>query len=244
MTTPNLQIAHIPADPTQGEVDANAALDDLDEASNSRLMWVIDGDQNVTTASIASAFLHVLQTDGGSPDLAADFQFILTAGRSRFFAVDNQTLFACSVTSTGSPQIPAIVRSGEKGLIHFDGDQARLLGAAVPFSVGFMGTGVITEGALIGRYSFVEHVRFLANFEGSRGFVGTAPDNGVSFSIRKNDVEIGTMPVESLANAPTFVLSAAEDFAPGDTMELVAPAGSPNETTMADVNATITGIRL
>lgn len=76
----------------------------------------------------------------------------------------------------------------------------------------------------MGGHKFLDAVLFPADFAGSAGEVETDPASDFVISVRKNDVEVGTITI-SLAGAFSFNTSggSAVSFAVGDKLTFIAP---------------------
>ena len=112
-----------------------------------------------------------------------------------------------------------------------------------PYDIGFYLPGMPGNGVVICKVDFPRAVAFAANFAGSRG---AAPDTNSTgdtvFTVKKNGLTIGTITVAS-TGAYTFATSggAAQSFAAGDVMIIVAP--SPPDATLQGIGWTLVATR-
>lgn len=78
-----------------------------------------------------------------------------------------------------------------------------------------------------------------AGLGGSLATLDTAPTNAVTFSLRRNGVEVGSFTFAAGAKVATFSLAAATVFGSGDALSIVAPASA--DPTAAGLTVTIAG---
>jgi hypothetical protein len=238
--TPNLLIDHIAASQAQKEVTANAAFDALDKALC-----------QLTTVALANANLTLTDTQL-LESLYLRFTGTLTAARTitvparaKPFIAENATTggFALSFKTPSGTAIS--VGMGGRKLFYGDGSTLQVVaeaGLGAPYDVGGTFPGQPTSGAVILRYPLPRAVRFPATLSGSKGVAGTAPAAAVSFSIRKNSIQFGTMDFAVGANTATFTAALDTDFAAGDVLTVIAP--SPADSALADVGFALAGLRL
>lgn len=91
----------------------------------------------------------------------------------------------------------------------------------------------------MGGHKFLDTVTFPINFAGALGSVESDPATDFVISVRKNDVEIGTVTISS-AGAFTFATSGGNTvtFSPGDKLTFIAPDSAG---TAADFAVTFEG---
>lgn len=84
------------------------------------------------------------------------------------------------------------------------------------------------------------NVTFPANFLGSRAKARVASTGVAVYSIRKNDVEIGTMTFSASVNG-VFAMASETSFTDVDDISIVAP--DPRDATLSGVRFTLVGTR-
>lgn len=238
--TPNLLIDHIAASQAQKEVTANAAFDALDKAlCQFTSIALSDADLTLTDAQMLG-------------NMALKFTGTLTAARIITVPAHAKLLFVDNGTSGGfglsvkTPSGTAIVLgSGGRKLLYCDGADFRIVAesdAFAPYDVGGSYAGQPASGAVILRYPFPRAVRFSSGLPNSKGVAGTTSVAAVSFSIRKNGVQFGTMDFAVGATTATFTAASNTDFAAGDVLTVAAP--SPADSALADIGFALTGLRI
>jgi len=99
--------------------------------------------------------------------------------------------------------------------------------------------GLPDAAELVMQYLVVDHMTIPLDLEGSAAHARTAPTTTAVFTLKKNDVEIGTV---TFAPSPDVTVSfpSAINFVPGDIITLIAPA--LQDATLADVSFTFVGL--
>ena len=112
-----------------------------------------------------------------------------------------------------------------------------------PFDVHAFYPGTPPANAKIYRGKLARAVIFPANFYGAQFSASAAAAASAVFDIQKNGASIGTCTIAAGGTTPTFASSggAAQTFAAGDLLSIIAPA-TP-DTTLADPALTLTGTR-
>lgn len=239
-TTPNLLIDHIAAAQAQKEVTANTGFDALDKAlCQLTTIALANADLTLTDVQLLQSFY--LRFTGA---LTAP-RTITVPARAKPFLVENATTggFTLSVKTPSGTAIG--VGMGGRKLFYDDGTTLQLLaeaGIGAPYDLGCTFPGQPTSGAIILRYPVPRAVRFQAGFPSSKGVAGTAPSAAVTFTIRKNGTQFGTLDFAAGATTATFTAAADTDFAVGDVLTVVAP--SPADTALADIGFALAGLRL
>lgn len=239
-TTPNLLIDHIAAAQAQKEVTANTGFDALDKAlCQLTIIALTNADLALTDAQLLQSFY--LRFTGA---LTAS-RTITVPARAKPFLVENATTggFTLSVRTPSGTSIS--VGMGGRKLFYGDGTTLQLLaeaGIGAPYDLGGTFPGQPTSGAIILRYPVPRALRFQAGFPSSKGVAGTTPSAAVTFTIRKNGTQFGTMDFAAGATTATFTAAVDTDFALGDVLTVVAP--SPADTALADIGFALAGLRL
>lgn len=111
-----------------------------------------------------------------------------------------------------------------------------------PFDATAFYPGVPTGSAKVLRVPIARAVTFAANFAGSYGKASAASTGTATFDVQKNGSSIGTVVFTSSATA-TFTTSggAAQSFAAGDVLSIVAPGSA--DATLADIGIVLAGTR-
>lgn len=78
-----------------------------------------------------------------------------------------------------------------------------------------------------------------ADLDGSEAYAITAPDAETTFTIERNNVEIGTVVFGAGNNEGSFTLSSETDFVAGDTLEIIGPEYA--DAYLADFSITLRG---
>ena len=103
--------------------------------------------------------------------------------------------------------------------------------------IGIAGKPGAAQSSL--QFTIVRAFTLPASLTNSRASAGTASSATVVFSLRKNNVEFGTVTFASSA-VGTFAAASATAFAAGDLLTLVSPATAP--ATIANVSVTLAGV--
>jgi len=238
--SPNLLIDHIAASQAQKEVTANAAFDALDKALC-----------QLSNIALADADLS-LTDDQLLKNVFLRFTGTLTAVRTVTVPVHNKPFIVENATTGGfaigvkTPSGTAITfNNGERKLLYCDGTTLKVVaeaGLSAPYDVGGSYPGQPANAAVLLRYPLPRAVRFQTGLPNSKGVLGTAPSAAVSFSIRKNGVQFGTMDFALGAATATFTAATDTDFAAGDVLTVLAP--SPADSVLSDVGFALAGVRL
>lgn len=138
MVTDNLAIVEVTAAQNQKEVTINAALRQLDNATQDGLPITITGNRTLTASEFNNNFLFELS---GTP---AAFDLNVPANK-RFFGVENSTGVSCTVQVTGGGGTNVVVKDGERVLLYCDATNVLSVTAAGGAS------GATFEGARVRR---------------------------------------------------------------------------------------------
>lgn len=87
------------------------------------------------------------------------------------------------------------------------------------------------------RHVVARACRFPAAMTGCYGNAGVAATAQTDFLVQKNGVTFVTMRFAALGTVPTWVSGAQTDFAAGDVLAVVAPAGA--DATLANIAVTL-----
>ena len=79
------------------------------------------------------------------------------------------------------------------------------------------------DGAVLFKFLAPRNFRLPAGLSGSVAQSTTAPNGAVSYAIKKNGTQIGSMDYATGSNSGTFTFSSDVDFAVGDTFSVEAP---------------------
>ena len=242
MSTPNLAIPHIAAAQNQKEVTANDAFDRLDEAISGRL--TVDfaaGDVTLTASQFRRhvAFAAINVTSGR--------ELLLPAIR-RLFLVDNGAGAAALVVRQGS--VTVTVPAGGLQLLHTTGAVDGLVAAApvtqagataAPFDLAVYFPGQPDAAERLLKLEVARGFSLPADLAGSRGHADTAATAEAVCTILKNGASVGSVTFATASQDAAFSLTAGVALAPGDRLELVAPA--TQDATLADLALTLIGTR-
>jgi hypothetical protein len=234
MSTPHLAIPHIAAAQNQKEVTANDAFDRLDEAITGRLtVDLAAGDVTLTASQFRRhvAFAAVNVTSGR--------ELVLPAIR-RLFLVDNSAGAAVLVIRQGSTTVT--VPAGGLQLLHTTGAANGLVAAApvtqagtaaAPFDLAVYFPGQPEASERLLKLEVARGFSLPTDLAGSRGHADTAATALAEIAILKNGAAVG--------QDAGFSLAGGLGLAPGDRLELVAPA--TQDATLAGLALTLIGTR-
>jgi len=111
-----------------------------------------------------------------------------------------------------------------------------------PFDATAFYPGVPTNSAKVLRVPIARAVTFAGNFSGSYGKASVASTGTATFDVQKNGSSIGTVVFTSSATATfTTTSGAAQSFAAGDVLSIIAPASA--DATLADIGIVLAGTR-
>jgi len=134
-----------------------------------------------------------------------------------------------------SPYVPLQGPAGSQGLPGTNGTN----GVGNYYDPNIQIIGRPPEGEIY-KTIFVRSVTFASALSGSRAKCTTAPTGIVVISVRKNDVQFGTITFAIGATTGVFA-GVATTLAAGDILSFVAP--TPRDATFADVLITLAGTR-
>ena len=235
-TSPNLAIPHVVSNQNNKEVTINEAVDALDRALNDGT--AIDCSAGITVVPSATFTANAWFRITGAP--AAPFNLVVPATR-RLFVVANETGQTATVTAGAGAAVE--IAAGERTFLYGAGAavlQAAESAGARPIDIGFFVGGLPAAGQKV---TFIATRAFAlpADLAGSQGHAGTAATDQADFDLRKNGGSIGTLRFAASATLATFVFASPVSFAPGDRLQIAAPA-SP-DATLADIAITLAGTR-
>lgn len=235
--TPNLDCGHIPTNPVQGEVTANAAFDCLDEGTQEAVSWTITGNETVTQTELAAGVLHVL---GGTPSA---FDFDLPAGVERIFALKNDSGATATVQVTGGGGASVEVDDGETFLLHSDGsDVVAIAGGALPervYDIPLLAFDTPSAGDVLSKIVMDRAITIPADMSGGQCDVDTNPDGTYDIDLTRNGSSVGTISISTGGAATLTTASNAQQiFSAGDVLRFVAPDPS-SEASIDGIACTI-----
>jgi len=242
MSTPNLAIPHIAASQNQKEVTANDAFDRLDEAITGRLtVDVAAGDVTLTASQFRR---HVAFA---AANVTAGRELVLPAIR-RLFLVDNGAGAAALVVRQGSTTVT--VPAGASQLLHTTGTANGLVAAApvtqvgaaaAPFDLAVYFPGQPEAAERLLKLEVARGFTLPPDLAGSRGHADTAATALAEIAILKNGVPVGSVTFAAGSQDAAFSLTGGLALAPGNRLELVAPA--TQDASLAGLALTLIGTR-
>lgn len=116
-----------------------------------------------------------------------------------------------------------------------------LLAGGNRYDIAFDASDRPDSGEVFRRMVFTVAVQFIAGMTDSRANALTPATATAVLSIRKNNVEFGTLTFNVGAAVGVFASAAGTTFAAGDILTIVAP--SPRDATLATLAITLTGYR-
>lgn len=102
-------------------------------------------------------------------------------------------------------------------------DNSDFTGAAVYDIAGYT-LSQPTDAAVISRFRTPRAFTLPAGLTDSEGGSGVAPTGAVSYPIKKNGSQVGTMDFGAGSNSATFTMATETSFAIGDLLTVEAPA--------------------
>jgi hypothetical protein len=249
---------------SQKEVTSNALDNLLSNATQKPLTVVVTlgspAEFNLTDDQFFGNFVFDL-----TGSLGEDFDLKVPPGGAHFFAVENNTNRAATpkAAASGSDTVAA----GKRRIFHSDGTTVIALGPEHSVAGGGGGSGASTqffadldawfagspsENQTIRRWVVTRKISLPADFEGSQAYLSTAPADGPAVFELHHDNNgsptpefIGTMTFALGAKTATFANTGSPGSAvmlnPGDLLELRAPAGSPQDSALADISVRLKG---
>ncbi len=245
---------------SQKEVTSNA-LDNLLSNATQKALAVsvpaaagspLSADRTLTDDEF---FGNVLFQLSGTPGQAFDLQ--LPASGNHAFVVQNDTAETATVVSGGGATVD--VAAGKRRWLHSNGTDVISLAPVHDTTGSGGGTAVAlasdldawfagqpAPGLLIRRWTMTREISLPADFAGSRGYAGTpAADGPAVFDLWHDGGSsptpglIGTITFPAGSHGATFANlgspGSAAVLAPGDILEVRAPAGSPADSALADI---------
>jgi hypothetical protein len=241
MSTPNLAIPHIAAAQNQKEVTANDAFDRLDEAITGRL--TVDFAAGDVTLTASQYRRHVVFA---ALNVAPGRELVLPAIR-RVIVVDNTGGAAALVVRQGATTVTVPAGAGQ--LLHTTGTTDGLVavapaaqaGGAAPFDIALYLPGQPEAAERLLKLEVARGFSLPVDLAGSRGHADTAATAEAVCTILQNGVVVGSVTFAAASQEPTFALTGGLALAPGDRLELVAPA--TQDATLAGLAFTLIGTR-
>lgn len=248
---------------SQKEVTSNALDNLLSNATQKPLTVAVTlgspAEFNLTDDQFLGNFVFEL-----TGSLSEDFDLKVPPGGAHFFAVENNT------NRTATPKAAAsgsdTVAAGKRRIFHSDGTTVIALGpehsvtggGGTTASTAFFAdldawfAGSQSESQTIRRWVITRKITLPADFEGSQGYLGTAPADGAAVFELHHDTNgsptpefIGTITFASGSKTATFANTGSPGGAvtlnPGELLELRAPAGSPQDSALADISVRLKG---
>lgn len=111
---------------------------------------------------------------------------------------------------------------------------------AADFDLSFFIPGTPDADVLASFYLTARDFTLETDLEDSFAYCTTAPGSGVSFPLKKNGVDIGSLEFAFGVNVGTFVFGSNVDFVPGDRLEIWSPSALGG---IEDIAITIAGTR-
>lgn len=102
--------------------------------------------------------------------------------------------------------------------------------------------GLLGAGDVVLRYPFPRKVEFPTGLTDSRAVAGIAPTGTATFSLRRNNVQVGTLTFSGGSTTGSFSMAGPTLFSPGQVLTVVAP--NPANSTLADVGFCLAGYRV
>ncbi len=130
-------------------------------------------------------------------------------------------------------------RDGKDG--DFGGSLAPMIQIDGAFDLAFFFQGVTSNNEVLD-YEFTKNVKLPQNLWGSRASARTAATGSTTFTIKKNDVSIGTIVFPPAATTPSITFTAMQTFQAGDIITIAAPTSA--DATLSDIRITISGTRI
>lgn len=242
MTTTPLGFTHLTNNPNQPEDPVNAMVDGVENSIHAWETHSISGNKTLSDAEFTENFRHVLNAEAGSPNVVADWTLTVPAF-TKTFQVENNTGYACTVASAGAGT-SVVLQDGEAAILTTDATNVALV-AKLSLRMVFFFPGKPGDGELLVEFPAWEPFTILATAPGSRGYARTPPTFDATYSLKRNDVEFGTMVFggSPTSNDAWFVVASDQAFVLGDRLQIEAPAfsevaGSPVEQdpTLSDVS--------
>lgn len=237
--TPNLGIIHIEQSQSQKEVTANEGLDELDQATQDTVDIDCSAGGTVTV-SFDDFRLNQLLHLTGSP--AAAFTLMIPT-KKRKFTVHNESGGTATLdTGVSGGTLTVDVLDGDVAELYSDGTDVILV-ATSALGLALYIKGQPVDGEVAVQIVADRAFSVLVGAPGSqaKSRVGLpSGEGGISFSLRKNDTEFGTVDFTDVGNAGAFTVAAQTDFVVGDLLSVVNPTiGSPTNGDIADVSITL-----
>lgn len=107
------------------------------------------------------------------------------------------------------------------------------------FDLVVWNSGKTTANQVLIKVVIPRTTTYVLNFVGSTSSAVVAATTQTVFTIKKNNVQIGTITFASAADSATYTSSAINTFAANDVLSIVAPA-SP-DSTLSDISFIISG---
>ena len=132
-------------------------------------------------------------------------------------------------------------KSGYSGVQGYSG-YSGLVGYAADYDIGtYVANKPLSIEPVI-HYALPHAIQFYQNFPLSIAKANIATTADKTFSIRKNNVEVGTITFFASGTNGTFSSTGIVTFLPGDILSVLAPAAQ--DATLQQISITINGIRI
>jgi hypothetical protein len=237
----NLALSQVAATQNQKEVTINDQAGEIDAA----LTEVLTVDLSVGNIALTNGQFHRNMLFVGSGHSAPRTLTVPQIKRS-IFAVRNAGSDNLEV-ARGSTAL--ILPAGTAAFFATDGTtnglsqltSAQEIGApASPYDLAVFVAGKPEDGELVLRFVAVRDFTLPQNLTGSQGKAAVASTGNVSFEIKKNGASVGSVTFDASATG-SYTFASAVGFAPGDVLEIVAPA--TQDATLADIAIGLKGTR-
>jgi len=232
----------IAASQNQKEVTANDAFDRLDLAVTGRLEVDFSaGDISLTDDAFRRhvAFAAVNMAEGRD---------LIVPAIRRLFLIDNAAEGHALTVRQGTATVA--VPAGTVQLLHITGGADGLVPAAPasqagsgasPFDIALWLPGQPEAAETLLRLEVARAFTLPENLAGSHGHAGAAATAQADLDLRKNGAALGTVTFAAGGQTASFSLAGGAAFAPGDRLELIAPA--TQDATLAGLALTFLGNR-
>ena len=227
----------------------NDAVDALEKAGNRVSHFDVNGLDTYVMSEADFVRSQIFVLENLTEDVALVLpQSINTVATNRLFHVVNAGTYNVTAHGDASGGDEVIIEGGTSTSLYMEGNDVNSLGSigsgggsgSAAFSMGMFIQNKPNDGELLVQYSFASTITFSVNFAGSQGYANTNPTSNATFTVKKNDTQIGTFAYGTTGSV-TFTLASSTIFNPGDYMTIEAP--SPQDATLANVSFTLKGLR-
>lgn len=229
----NLNLDQMAAGQSQPEQTVNDIAGQLDAAITESMDSDLSAGNDTLTAAEFRGNIRFVGTG-----MTQDRSITVYNSKHVFIVYNPSTSYNLSVIR-GSTTI--ILAPGVSGVFYTDGttNGLWLVASRSPdiYEAASFNAGAPSASQIMLRRVFTVACATVINFVLSRADADVAATSSTDFDIQKNGVSIGTLNFAGSATAGTFTVAAAQSFAAGDVLSIVAP-GTP-DATLADISITI-----